>query len=80
MDKLTTNYMLPIGGFFIALALGWKYGLEKSMDELDSDTHSEFLKKAWAITLKFISPVVLFIFFIILIKDDFITFFKGLFS
>jgi len=78
MDQLTTNYMLPIGGFLIAVSLGWKYGLSKTMHELDSDTRSTFLKEAWAFTIKFISPVVLFVFFILLIKDDFITFITGL--
>jgi len=39
VDKLTSNYMLPIGGFFIAIFLGWKYGLDKTIHELDPDTN-----------------------------------------
>jgi neurotransmitter:Na+ symporter, NSS family len=59
MDKLTTTYMLPIGGLFIALCLGWKYGLRKTMHELDPDTRLAILKKVWAFTIKYVSPVIL---------------------
>ncbi len=59
MDKLTSTYMLPIGGLFIALCLGWKYGLHKTMHELDPDTRLVILKKVWAFTIKYVSPVIL---------------------
>jgi len=59
MDALTTRYMLPIGGLFIALCLGWKYGLDKTMHELDTDTGNTFLKKVWAVSIKFVSPLIL---------------------
>jgi len=64
MDKLTTNYMLPIGGFLIALFLGWKYGLHNAEHELDVDTRKEKIKKIWAFTIKYITPVILIIFYI----------------
>jgi NSS family neurotransmitter:Na+ symporter len=64
MDKLTSNFMLPVGGFFIAIALGWKYGLEKTMHELDPDTRYISLKELWAFTIKFISPVLVFLVFV----------------
>lgn len=59
MDKLTTFYMLPIGGMFIALCLGWKYGLDRTMHELDIDTRNVLLERAWAVTIKYVSPLVL---------------------
>lgn len=59
MDKLTTFYMLPIGGMFIALCLGWKYGLDRTMHELDIDTRNVLLEIAWAVTIKYVSPLVL---------------------
>ncbi|MCX8123786.1 MAG: sodium-dependent transporter [Spirochaetes bacterium] len=70
MDKLTSNYMLPIGGFFIAICLGWKYGLENTIHELDPDTRIISLKELWAFMIKFVSPFILFIVFFMLIKDD----------
>ena len=79
MDKLTSNYMLPIGGFLIAVSLGWKYGLEKTMHELDPDTKNSTLKELWAFMIKFVSPLVLFVFFVLFVKDDVISFFRELF-
>jgi NSS family neurotransmitter:Na+ symporter len=70
MDKLTSNYMLPIGGFFIAVCLGWKYGLENTIHELDPDTRIISLKELWAFTIKFVSPFLLLLMFIMLVKDD----------
>ena len=64
MDKLTSNFMLPIGGFFIAIALGWKYGLDKTMHELDPDTRIISLKELWAFTIKFVSPILVLLVFI----------------
>lgn len=64
MDKLTANYMLPIGGLLIAICLGWKYGLENTIHELDPDTKIISLKELWAFAIKFISPVFLFIIFL----------------
>jgi neurotransmitter:Na+ symporter, NSS family len=59
MDKLTTIYMLPIGGMLIAICLGWKYGLQKTMHELDPDTKSAILEKVWALAIKYIAPLLL---------------------
>jgi NSS family neurotransmitter:Na+ symporter len=59
MDILTSIYMLPIGGFLIALCLGFKYGLHNTMHELDADTNSFYLKEIWAFTIKYISPLIL---------------------
>ncbi len=50
--------MLPIGGLLIALCLGWKYGLAKTMQELDIDTKSVFIEKLWAVTIKYVSPLI----------------------
>ncbi|MCX7677722.1 MAG: sodium-dependent transporter, partial [Spirochaetes bacterium] len=70
MDKLTSNYMLPIGGFLIAVFLGWKYGLEKTIHELDPDTKIISLKELWAFFIKFVSPVLVLILFLMLIRSD----------
>ena len=64
LDKLTSNYMLPIGGFFIALSLGWKYGLDRTMHELDPDTGITSLKELWGFAIKFISPVLVLLVFL----------------
>ncbi len=79
MDKLTSNYMLPIGGFFIAVCLGWKYGLENTIHELDPDTRIISLKELWAFFIKFISPVLLLLLFAMLVKDDVAALFRMIF-
>ena len=63
IEKTASNYMLPLGGLLISICLGWKYGLEKLVHELDVDTRITFVKKAWGVTLKYVSPVVMLIFF-----------------
>ena len=70
MDTLTANYMLPIGGFLIAVFLGWQYGFDKTEHELETDTKSEFIKIAWAFTLKYISPTILLVFFIYYLANN----------
>jgi len=79
MDKLTSNYMLPIGGFFIAICLGWKYGLENTIHELDPDTRFISLKELWAFMIKFVSPFILFVVFFMLIKDDIVALLQKVF-
>lgn len=79
MDKLTSNYMLPIGGFLIAIFLGWKYGLENTIHELDPDTKIISLKELWAFMIKFVSPFTLLIVFVMTVKDDIMGFFSSLF-
>ncbi|MCX7982555.1 MAG: sodium-dependent transporter [Syntrophales bacterium] len=80
IDKLTSNYMLPLGGFFIAICLGWKYGLEKTIHELDPDTKILSIKELWAFIIKFISPFVLFVVFISLVWADLVAFVQRLFA
>ena len=58
------------GSFLIAIALGWKYGLDKTMHELDPDTRIISLKELWAFFIKFVSPVLVLVVFIFnLIKN-----------
>jgi len=59
MDKVTTIYMLPIGGLLIAICLGWKYGLNNTMHELDPDTNNVLLERIWALSIKYIAPLLL---------------------
>ena len=70
LEKLTSNYMLPIGGFFIAISLGWKYGLDKTIHELDPDTKFISLKELWAFFIKFVSPVLVLVVFIFNFSDQ----------
>ncbi|MCP4131594.1 MAG: sodium-dependent transporter [bacterium] len=81
MEKLTAIYMLPIGGFFIAIALAWSFGTKNAVQELNEDPKVGFIKKAWMFILKYISPTVLLIFFTFTILEMiFPEFFKEFFK
>ena len=61
VDLLATNYMLPIGGFFIALFAGWfvkKKYLEKQLLEGGG---SESFYRVWSVLVKYVTPVLVFV-------------------
>ena len=59
---------LSIGAFFIAIFVGWLWGVEKASTEIKSEengiTVSEFpIKKYWSFLIKFVAPVTIAIVF-----------------
>lgn len=40
MDNLASNWMLPLGGFFIAIFVGWIWGTKKAVDEIRHGSHN----------------------------------------
>jgi NSS family neurotransmitter:Na+ symporter len=57
IDLIATNYMLPIGGFFIALFAGWFIRKEHRERQLLGETGSQALYKAWLFVIRFLTPV-----------------------
>ncbi len=39
-DHLASNWMLPLGGFFIALFVGWIWGTKRAVDEIRHGAHN----------------------------------------
>jgi len=69
LDFLTANIMLPLGGMFIALFVGWKIQPSVLMEELgDIDTGHY---KWWLRVLRFVSPVLVMIVFVMALWDKF---------
>ena len=66
-DFLTANIMLPLGGLFIALFVGWCMRREHVRKEL----HAESLGfiDAWMWVLRYIAPVLVSLVFIMLLWD-----------
>ena len=69
VDYTASNILLPVGGFFIAVFVGWVWGLDKALHELKNGVQKLFEERAWLIStfkifLKFISPVMIFIVFL----------------
>ncbi|MEA1986628.1 MAG: sodium-dependent transporter [Candidatus Marinimicrobia bacterium] len=42
MDFLSANILLPAGGLFIAIFIGWKFGKKRSMEALESGSNGWF--------------------------------------
>ncbi len=55
LDFLTTNILLPLGGLFIAVFVGWV--MRKSDVANEVKMSNPVLFKAWQIVLKFIAPI-----------------------
>jgi NSS family neurotransmitter:Na+ symporter len=61
LDSLTSNYMLPIGGLFIALFSAWV--MKDSYDELALDKNSQVFK-LWRYSLGIITPIAIILVFL----------------
>ena len=55
LDFLTTNILLPMGGLFIAIFVGWV--MHKSDVQREVSMSNPLLFKAWLVLLKFIAPL-----------------------
>ncbi len=55
MDALTTNYMLPLGGLFIALYVGWIMPVETKAAEFHHP-HGP-VHRAWRFIIRYVTPV-----------------------
>jgi neurotransmitter:Na+ symporter, NSS family len=57
IDLVATNYMLPIGGFFIALFAGWFIGRKGRERQLLEGNGSRRFYKAWLTVIRYLTPV-----------------------
>jgi len=57
MDYLASNWFLPVGGFLIALFVGWILGVRDTLEELQQG-HGEFgWFKLWHLLIRFVAPL-----------------------
>ncbi len=62
LDYLASNWMLPIGGFGIALFAGWILDKKVSMEELgmmDSAGQPNLQYKIWRLFIRYVAPVAI---------------------
>lgn len=59
-DYLSSNIMLPVGGFFIAIFVGWVWGRKNVEAELSNQgvLHNKTLISGFYFVLRFITPVL----------------------
>lgn len=60
MDWISANLLLPVGGLFIAVFIGWFYGRKKVENEISKGGHmSGALLSAFMFLVKFIAPIAI---------------------
>jgi len=70
LDNLSANWMLPIGGLFTAIFVGWVWGKQKTMNEMFlgvkglSEQQKQIIGNIWHITICYITPVAVVITFL----------------
>ena len=62
LDFLTANIMLPLGGFFIAIFVGWVMRNSSVQDEMA--IHNELLFRSWRFLVRYVTPVGVFLIFL----------------
>ncbi|HOI29970.1 MAG TPA: sodium-dependent transporter [Melioribacteraceae bacterium] len=65
-EFISSNLLLPIGGFFIALFVGWYWGFETVIQNVKEGAESVFgkfpwLLGYWKIILRFVAPILIII-------------------
>jgi len=65
-DYITNNIMMPLGGMFIAIFVGWFVSRKSMLDEL---TMSDSSFKIWYFLLRFVSPIAIGAVFVSIIWD-----------
>lgn len=62
-DYLASNWMLPLGGMFISLFVGWKMDPNLRHAEYMAGTSwtAEWLYRLWVVFLRYVAPIAVFI-------------------
>lgn len=69
LDFITAQVMLPLGGLFIAVFVGWKMSRTVVESEMDAEGHP--MLDVWMFVLRFVSPVLVAIVFVMALVDAF---------
>ncbi|MCK5802137.1 MAG: sodium-dependent transporter [Lentisphaeria bacterium] len=68
-DHLASNWMLPLGGMFCALFVGWIWGTKKALKEIRQSAENLGQKRffaldaVWSFFVRFVSPVAVLVMF-----------------
>ncbi|WP_026477335.1 sodium-dependent transporter [Alkaliphilus transvaalensis] len=62
---IAENVLLPLGGMFLCIFIGWVWGLDKAFKEVTNDGKIKFgLMHVWGFLVKYIAPAAIFIVFV----------------
>lgn len=70
IDYLTGSWMMPLGGFLVAIFVGWTMGKKVIKEEFVLGTSLSFLLPVWLILLRYVAPVAVLL--VILQKGEII--------
>jgi len=74
LDSLASNFMLPIGGFFIAIFAGWILTHGEKEAEIKRVENAFHFYDIWHVLIKYVTPVALLI--VLLYTTGALSFFK----
>ena len=74
LDSLASNFMLPIGGFFIAIFAGWILTHGEKEAEIKKVENAFHFYDIWHILIQYVTPVALLI--VLLYSTGALSFFK----
>lgn len=74
VDHLSANYLLPVGGFFISIFVGWGWGIKDATTEAKRGNRNFSVARMWNVLIKYVCP---FIVGQIILFDGVLSEFKG---
>lgn len=57
VDNIASNYLLPLGGMFTAIFVGWVWGVKAAQQEIEKHETRFHWAVAWTFLIRFVSPV-----------------------
>ena len=63
MNIVFGNYSLIIGAFFVAVFIGYKWGIKSATEEIERLGNKFKFKSIWAFLIRFICPIAIVIIF-----------------
>lgn len=65
LDYLSSNILLPVGGFLLCIFIGWIWGVDNALKEITNDGSIEFkLAPVWSFLIKYVAPLLILLIFI----------------
>ena len=62
LDFFTSNILMPIGGFLMAIFIGYIWGVDEAIAEVKRSPGVKFkLERFWTILIKYVVPFAIFI-------------------
>ena len=71
MSTVFGSYALSIGCLFIAVFVGWRWGVHGASQEITKGNPRFKLRVLWHVLIKFVSPIAVFLIILNLIKSSF---------